>query len=262
MHELVDTHAHLDVDAFDDDRDAMLHRARMSGVMRWIVPAIDRGNWDAIDALAGRSPGVSAAYGLHPLMIGQHQQAHLDELPSWLERGAVAVGEIGLDFYVDGLDADTQRSYFRRQLHIAREHDLPVIVHARRAFEEVIHTLRRIGGLRGVVHSFAGSEEQARQLFDLGFHIGIGGPVTYDRAHRIHRTVASMPLEWLLLETDAPDQPCSHRRGQRNEPAFMTDVLAAVATLRNQSEGEIAAATTANAERLFRLAPSECEGDY
>lgn len=255
MHELVDTHAHLDDPSFDADRSDMFDRAARAGVSRWVVPAIDRGNWEAIEHLSASREGVFPAYGLHPLVLEKHRDEHLDELPSWLEgHGAVAVGEIGLDFYVDGLDPERQRAIFVRQLHIAKEHDLPVIVHARRAFEETIHTLRRIGGLRGVVHSFAGSEEQARQLFELGFHIGIGGPVTYERANRIRRVVTQMPLEWLLLETDAPDQPCAHRRGVRNEPAFMVDVLETIAGLRDIDPAEIARVTTGNAVGLFALA--------
>lgn len=254
MLDLVDSHAHLDDASFDADRSAMFARSAEAGVRRWIVPAIDRENWARVERLATSDKGVFPAYGLHPLFLERHHDTHLDELPDWLEgHGAVAVGEIGLDFYVDGLDPARQRDLFVRQLHIAKDHGLPVVIHARRAFEETIHTLRRIGGLRGVVHSFSGSEEQARQLFDLGFHIGIGGPVTYDRANRIHRVVAGMPLEWLLLETDAPDQPCSQHRGERNEPAYMRDVLRAIATLRDEPETDIAAATTTNAERLFGL---------
>lgn len=254
MHDLIDSHAHLDDASFDPDRGAMFERAAQAGVRRWVVPAIDRGNWEAIEHLCATREGVHAAYGLHPMFLANHRDEHLDELPAWLERTRpVAVGEIGLDFYVEGLDPDRQRTIFERQLHIAKAHDLPVIVHARRAFEETIHTLRRIGGLRGVVHSFSGSEEQARQLFDLGFHIGIGGPVTYDRANRIHRVVASMPLEWLLLETDSPDQPCMHHRGERNEPAYMVDVLDTIARLRGTDPTDIARATTTNAEKLFNL---------
>ncbi|MDQ0007941.1 TatD DNase family protein [Luteibacter jiangsuensis] len=254
MLDLVDSHAHLDDASFDADRSTMFTRSAEAGVRRWVVPAIDRGNWERVEKLAAARAGVFPAYGLHPLFLERHRDIHLDELPDWLEgHDAVAVGEIGLDFHVDGLDPARQRDLFVRQLHIAKEHGLPVIVHARRAFEETILTLRRIGGLRGVVHSFSGSEEQARQLFDLGIHIGIGGPVTYDRASRIHRVVAGMPLDWLLLETDAPDQPCSQHRGKRNEPAYMRDVLRAISTLRDEPEADIAAATTANAERLFGL---------
>jgi TatD DNase family protein len=254
MHDLVDTHAHLDDTSFDADRGAMFERAAQAGVRRWIVPAIDRGNWEAIEHLCASREGVHAAFGLHPMFLAGHRDKHLEELPAWLEtKRPVAVGEIGLDFYVDGLDPARQRELFVRQLHIAKEHDLPVIVHARRAFEEVIHTLRQVGDMRGVVHSFSGSEEQARQLFDLGFHIGIGGPVTYDRAHRMHRVVSQMPLEYLLLETDAPDQPCAQHRGERNEPAYLVDVLATIARLRDIDPAEIAQATTANARNLFAL---------
>ncbi|URX62180.1 TatD family hydrolase [Luteibacter anthropi] len=254
MPDLIDTHAHLDDHSFDADGDAMFQRARDAGVRRWIVPAIDRGNWEAVERLCRMREGAHPAYGLHPLFTAGHHDTHMDELPSWLDgKGAVAVGEIGLDFYVEGLDPARQRALFERQLHIAKEHDLPVIMHARRAFEETIHTLRRIGGLRGVIHSFSGSEEQARQLFSMGIHIGIGGAVTYDRANRIRRTVASMPLEWLLLETDAPDQPGAHHHGRRNEPAFIVDVLDTVSKLRDVPIEEIASTTTANAIRLFNL---------
>ena len=137
---------------------------------------------------------------------------------------------------------------------LAREFDLPVIVHARRAVDAVIAAIRAVGGLRGVVHSFSGSAEQAAQLHKLGFLLGIGGPVTYERANRLRGIVASMPLEQLLLETDSPDQPGAAHRGERNEPAHLVEVLDAVAQLRGVSRETLAAATDANAERLFNLA--------
>ena len=254
MTPLVDTHCHLDGPEFAADREAVLARARAAGVAHQIVPAIDRASWDDIEGLVAAHPDLHAAYGLHPMLVAQHHPGHLVELEAWIERTRpAAIGECGLDFYIEGLDPDAQRSVFVRQLEIARDADLPVVVHARRAVEEVTATLKRVGRLRGVVHSFSGSEEQARQLFALGFHIGLGGPVTYARAHRLHRVVKSMPLEWLLLETDAPDQPLEGRQGQRNEPAFVRQVLAAIAALRDESEDAVAAATTANAQRLFGL---------
>ena len=191
---------------------------------------------------------------MHPLFLDHHRPEHLDQLAVWLaEHPAVAVGEIGLDYFIQELDREEQQIYFERQLRVARDFDLPVIVHARRAMDEVTATLRRIGGLRGVVHSFSGSEQQAEQLWRLGFHIGIGGPVTYERAQRLRRIVASMPIEHLLLETDAPDQPSSSHRGERNEPAHLATVLRVVSELRGSSEEEVAAATTANAKSLFRF---------
>ena len=252
MSPLYDSHCHLDAAEFDADRPAVLARARDAGVARQLVPAVDRASWDAIRTLCAAEPGLRPAYGLHPMFLDRHQPYHLDELRDWLEsERPAAVGECGLDFFVDGLDPDKQRLYFRRQLELARDFDLPVVLHARRAVEEVIATLREVGGQRGVVHSWSGSEEQARQLFELGFCLGIGGPVTYDRAKRLRRTVASMPLDCLLLETDAPDQPDADWRGQRNEPARLRQVLAVVAQLRGQPAAAIAEATSANALRLF-----------
>ena len=252
MSPLYDSHCHLDAAEFDVDRPAVLARARDAGVARQLVPAVDRASWDAIRTLCAAEPGLRPAYGLHPMFLGRHQPGHLDELRDWLEsERPAAVGECGLDFFVDGLDPDKQRLYFRRQLELARDFDLPVVLHARRAVEEVIATLREVGGQRGVVHSWSGSEEQARQLFELGFCLGIGGPVTYDRAKRLRRTVASMPLDCLLLETDAPDQPDADWRGQRNEPARLRQVLEVVAQLRGQPAAAIAEATSANALRLF-----------
>jgi len=252
--QLVDSHSHIDVPEFARDRGEVLARARAAGVTIQIVPAIAAAGWPSLAELCARETGLHPAYGLHPMFLSEHEAAHLDELESWVERDdCVAVGECGLDFYVDGVDADAQRRYFVRQLELAREHELPVVVHARRAVEEVIATVRRIGVDRGVVHSYAGSAEQARQLFQLGFCIGLGGPITYERARRLRALVQSMPLERLLLETDSPDQPLSGAQGLRNEPARLVDVLRTVASLRGEDEGKIAEATTANAKRLFGL---------
>lgn len=252
MIDLTDSHAHLDDSSFDPDRAEVMRRAAGAGVRRIVVPAIHRDSWAGIERLCAEHPQALPAYGLHPIFLEQHRPEHVAELTRWLkDHPAVAVGEIGLDYFLEELDRERQRSYFEQQLHIAREFDLPVIVHARRAVDEVTAALRRTGGLRGVVHSFSGSEQQAEQLWRLGFHLGIGGPVTYERAQRLRRIVAGMPIEHLLLETDAPDQPGAGHRGQRNEPAHITEVLRVVAELRGASAADIATATTANAARLF-----------
>ena len=254
MHPLVDTHCHLDDGEFDRDRDEVIARAREAGVRRQIVPAIDAASWPKLREVCAQDEGLHPAYGLHPLLLDRHTDAHLDELRGWIERERpVAVGECGLDYFVEGLDPERQQHYFDGQLKIARDFDLPVIVHARRAVDAVIASIRRVGGLRGVVHSFSGSEEQARQLWKQGFLLGLGGPVTYDRANRLRRLAASMPLQFLLLETDAPDQPDSGIRGQRNEPARITRVLETIAELRGVDTEEVARATCVNAERLFAL---------
>ncbi len=258
MPRLIDSHVHLDDDAFSHDRDAVIDRAARAGVESMIVPAVDFESWTRIRELAEHCPEIHPAYGLHPMALANHAPGHVDALSSWLDATrAVAVGEIGLDFHVDGLDHDQQRLYFSRQLELARERRLPVIVHARGALEETSLTLRRTGVMGGVVHSFSGSEQQARRLWDMGFHLGIGGPVTYERAQRLRRIVASMPIEFLLLESDAPDQPDAAHRGERNEPARLTEVLRCVASLRGETEADVAHATSTNARRLFNLeAPS------
>ena len=249
---LVDSHSHFDAAEFDADRDAAHARALDAGVDVQIVPAVDRAGWPNLKAVCARFPGLYPAYGLHPMFLAGHRPEHLRELRAWIEREQpVAIGECGLDFFADGLDAQAQHLYFDGQLQLAREFDLPVIVHARRAVDAVIMAIRKVGGLRGVVHSFSGSAEQAAQLHRLGFLLGIGGPVTYERAKRLRRIVAEVPLEQLLLETDSPDQPNASHRGERNEPAHLVEVLEVVATLRNATRDDIARATTANAQRLF-----------
>ena len=256
---LADSHVHLDDRAFDADRAKVLQRAHDAGIDRLVVPAVDAASWPRIRDLCAEHPHtLFPAYGLHPLYLRQHAPGDVEALLSWCGANtAVAIGEIGLDFHAGDLDPALQRGYFTRQLALARELDLPVIVHARQALEEAILTLRRHPGVRGVVHSFSGSEEQARRLWDLGFLVGIGGPVTYERAQRLRRIVAGMPIEFLLLESDAPDQPDANHRGQRNEPARVAEILRCVAALRGEPEHAVAAATAANTCRLFRLPDPE-----
>jgi TatD DNase family protein len=252
---LIDSHCHLDAAEFDADRAQVIARARQAGVTRQVLPAVDAAEWPKLREVCAADAGLHAAYGLHPMYLAGHRDEHLSQLREWIEREQpVAVGECGLDYFVEGLDPDLQHHYFENQLQLAREYDLPVIVHARRAVADVIAAVRRIGGLRGVVHSYSGSEEQARQLWKSGFLLGLGGPVTYDRANRLRRLAASMPIEYLLLETDAPDQPDAGIRGQRNEPARLATVCEVIARLRGIATDELATATSANAERLFRLA--------
>lgn len=251
---LIDSHCHLDAAEFDEDRDAVVARARAQGVVHQVVPAVDAAGWPRLRAICQRDGGLHPAYGLHPMYLDRHRDEHLADLAEWIatER-PVAVGECGLDYFVDRLDPVRQAHFFEGQLALARDADLPVIVHARRAVDAVIGAIRRVGRLRGVVHSFSGSAQQAGQLFDLGFLIGLGGPVTYERANKLRGLAASVPLDSLLLETDAPDQPDSRIRGQRNEPARLPVVLETIAALRGIKPAALAAATSANARRLFAL---------
>ncbi len=251
---LIDSHCHIDLAAFDADRDEVMARARKAGITTIVVPAVDARHWDGLAELAANHDDIHPAYGMHPMFMSEHQSAHIEVLDDFLTaHPAVAIGECGLDFHQGRDDADGQIRLLEAQLELARQHDLPVILHARKALQEVMQSLKRVGDLRGVVHSFSGSPEQARQLFDLGFHVGIGGPVTYPRAKRLRRIVVDMPLEWLLLETDSPDQPLCGHQGQRNEPARLRQVLDCIAELRRQDAAELAAQTTINTRQLFGL---------
>ena len=251
---LVDSHCHLDAPEFDHDRDAVIQRARQAGVWQQVIPAITADGWPRLRKICATQAGLFPAYGLHPMFLSAHQPEHLQVLGEWIAREKpLAVGECGLDFFVEGLDASAQQHYFDGQLALAHEFGLPVIVHARRAVDTVIASFKRIGKLRGVVHSFSGSPEQARQLWRMGFLLGIGGPATYERANRLRDLVTTMPLDYLLLETDAPDQPDAGIRGQRNEPARLAQICETIAQLRGVEAEVVAEATSRNARQLFNL---------
>lgn len=250
---LFDSHVHLDAEAFDSDRPRVLHSAREAGVEEMLVPAVAAAGWPKLHELCAADPGLYPAYGLHPCYLSHHADDDLALLEDWLQaHPAAAVGECGLDRGEPEVHHERQLRLLDGHFEIAQHFDLPLVLHARRAFAQVIDALRGFGRpLRGVVHSFSGSLEQALVLQRLGFSVGIGGPVTYERARRLRRTVAELPVECLLLETDAPDQPGARHRGQRNEPAFIADVLECVAVLRHEDRAELARVTTANARRLF-----------
>lgn len=252
---LIDSHSHFDDARFDHDRDAAYQRAQQAGVAIQVLAAVSAALWPKLKAVAAASLGFYASYGLHPAWLAEHRPEHLDALAEWvLREKPVAVGECGLDFHLPNLDPDAQIEYFSEQLRLARRHDLPVIIHARHAVDAVIQQVRRFNGVRGVVHSFSGSVEQAHRLLDLGILLSFGGPLTYSRANRLRNLIRILPLDGFMLETDAPDQPPFNHRGQRNEPAYLPEILACVAELRGADPAEIAAATNANARRLFGIA--------
>ena len=251
---LIDTHCHFDDDSFARDRPELLQQMRELGVSDLILPAITAGSWPGLQAVCQSDTGLHAAYGLHPVYLAEHKDAHLHELRYWLEQGhPVAVGECGLDFFLPELDVERQIELFVAQLRLAKEYDLPLIIHARRSVDQVLKYIRQIGGLRGVIHSFAGSRQQADLLVAQGFCLGVGGTVTYERAQRLRTIVAELPDEALLLETDAPDQPDSQWRGQRNTPLRLPVIAETVADLRGNSVGRLAEVTTANARRMFGI---------
>jgi TatD DNase family protein len=251
---LIDSHCHLDDDRFDPHRDQVIARAAAAGISDMIVPATTANRWEKVRDVCARGDGFHAAYGLHPWFIEQHQLIHLRELDEWLEREKpVALGECGLDFYQSRRDEKWQKQLFTEQLQLAANHRLPVIVHSRKSNDDVISLLRRHATIGGVVHSFAGSLQQARQLYDLGFKIGIAASLGFERARKLRAVVAAMPDDALLLESDAPDQPGAAHRGEDNEPAYIVEHLQTMAELRQCEVEALAARLNDNARSLFGI---------
>ena len=258
----IDTHCHLDAPEFDPDRDAVRRQARAQGVAHCVIPAVERGNWAAVRALAHQH-GDSYALGIHPLFTGRAEEEDLDRLAQDLAQHRadprlVAVGEIGLDYFVPGLDAARQERFYRAQLQLARRFDLPVILHVRRSADRLLKGLRDLPVQGGIAHAFNGSLQQAQAFIALGFKLGFGGAVTYDRALQLRRLAAELPMESLVLETDAPDIPphwlyttaAQRAAGQaqgRNAPAQLPRIAEVVAQLRGLPVQALADATLGNA---------------
>ena len=254
--QLIDSHCHLDLDPFEVDRNAVIQRAADHQVTDIIVPAVMASTWTDLQSLTQLAAPVNihAAYGLHPVFDSQHQPDDIDRLDRCLATNhCVAVGECGLDFFIEEYDQSSQMRYFTEQLDLAVTHKLPVIIHSRKSLDLVLRELRLRPSLSGVVHSFSGSPQQAKQLIDLGFYLGFGGPITYPRATKLRKLVTELPLDALLLETDAPDQPDIERRGQRNEPFWLSNIAKCVAELRQCSLKTVCDITTKNSQQLFSI---------
>lgn len=258
----IDTHAHLDAPELAHDVDAVREQARAQGVVHCVLPAVERSNWDSVRLLAHRH-GDSYALGIHPLYTGRAQDEDLEQLAHTLQQHRadprlVAVGEIGLDYFVPGLDAERQQRFYREQLVLARRFDLPVILHVRRSADQLLKVLRQVKVRGGIAHAFNGSLQQAQAFIALGFKLGFGGAVTYDRALQLRRLAAELPLGSLVMETDSPDIPphwlyttaAERAEGQpqgRNTPAELPRIAQVVADLRGMAVADLAQVTTANA---------------
>ena len=255
--ELIDTHTHLDFPDFDADRQALLSASRALGVRRIVVLGVYQGNWQRVWELVQSDPDLHAAFGLHPVYLNEHRPEDLSELGAWLTRLAghrqlCAVGEIGLDYFIETLDRERQQGLFDAQLQLANDFNLPALIHVRRSHAAVIATLKRFRLKRaGIIHAFAGSKEEAREYIKLGFKLGLGGAATWPQALRMHRVLAELPLESVVLETDSPDMAPAMFPGQRNSPAHLPAICEALAHIMAISPEQLAAASTANARELF-----------
>jgi len=253
--EIIDSHCHLDGPDFDVDRDAVLADCRAQGVSRIVVPGIRAPGWDSLLRLCRQQQGLYPALGLHPVYLDEHGVDDLKMLESGLADApdVVAVGEIGLDFFLTELDRPRQITLFEAQLSIACSVGLPVILHVRKAHDQVISILKRFRPKGGIIHAFNGSFEQAQQYIDLGFKLGFGGMITYEHSTKLRNLAKQLPLESIVLETDAPDMSGEPSRGQRNSPQYLPHYLAVLAGIRGENAERIAAATTANVTTVLDL---------
>ena len=231
---------------------AVLNAARAEGVGCFVVPGVEVAGFPGLAALAARHPEVCPAYGIHPLYVDRAIDGDLKALEDWVVRpGTVAVGEIGLDGFVPDLPREAMECFFVEQLRMAERHGLPVILHVRRAVEEIIRILRRHHLPGGIAHAFNGSRQQADTLIGMGFALGFGGAMSFEGSRRIRQLASSLPLEAIVLETDAPDMAPEWARGGRNEPRNLRRLANILAGLRGISVEEVIATTTRNAQRVL-----------
>ncbi len=254
---LVDTHCHLDSAEFSEDLFHVIDTAKQAGIIKFIVPGIHPNHWKTLEQLDSRFPEIAIAPGTHPLFIENLSLSHTVQLLEQviISTKAVAIGEIGLDFYHDQKNIAEQKAFFKAQLQLAISAKLPVLLHVRKAHDTILSLLRKQHygqrGKGGIVHAFCGSMEQAKQYRQLGFCFGVGGVITYPRATKIRKIMANLPLQALVLETDAPDMPLQGYQGEANHPHQLVKIAGCLAELRQETTEIIAEYTTKNAKALF-----------
>lgn len=252
MLDLIDTHCHLDIPEFDDSRTSLLESCMASGMRAIVVPAVTRSTWDTVRQVCSESALLWPAFGLHPCYVAQHQMSDVDALDSYLQQGVVAVGEVGLDAFHGDTDLDQQLALLRAQIAVARNHRLPLIIHARKTQDLVLRELRRQRfEWGGVMHAFSGSQQQAERFIEAGFCIGFGGAATYDRAQKLRGILTAIPITSVVLETDSPDIPPSFARHEINTPFNLFRITEILADVMGIEVAALARQSTINALRAF-----------
>jgi TatD DNase family protein len=251
--QLIDTHAHIYLPEFDADREAVLKRAADNGITHILMPAIDRTTHAQMLLAETAWPACHAMIGLHPCSVSEAYREELATVEAYLKQQPfVAIGEIGLDFYWDTTHQQQQYEAFEMQIQWALQHDLPIVIHSRNAMDACIEVVEKYPGVRGVFHCFSGTIVQARRLLALGFYLGIGGVVTYKNAG-LDKVMEAIGLDAVVLETDAPYLAPVPHRGKRNESSYLLLVAQKLATITGRTLEDVAAITTQNAKKLFRL---------
>ncbi len=252
---IFDSHCHLDFKQFEGKLELMLDKAREAGICGILIPGVEHEGWRRIRQMTARYPLCHTALGLHPMYVSAHQKSHLHDLELALSVGPIAaIGEIGLDYYKAENDRKLQKEYFEAQLVIAREARLPVVLHVRKAHDEVLLLLKNNHfNFGGIVHAFNGSEYQAERYISMGFKLGFGGAMTFPRAAKIRKLATSLPLESIVLETDAPDMPPVSCKQSYNTPLHLFDNFKSLDSLREESSQEIAEQTTKNAYSILNF---------
>ena len=250
----IDTHAHVYSEELKPDLEGVVRRAQLEGIDKIYMPAIDSSCMDAMLDLETKYPQLCIAMmGLHPCYVKENYQAELKLVEQWLaQRKFCAIGEIGLDFYWDKTFVSQQQEAFKLQMQWALDYDLPICIHTRNAMGETIEAVKPFAqkGLRGIFHCFSGSKESAQQIIEMGFHLGLGGVLTYKNAG-VAEAIKDIPMEWLVLETDAPYLSPVPYRGKKNTPAFIIEVAKKLAEIKNLPLHEVAEITSSNAVKVF-----------
>ncbi|WP_375751156.1 TatD family hydrolase [Vibrio sp. HN007] len=254
---LFDTHCHLDREELSINIEGVLDSAAEAGVKHILIPGCGAFNWEQVKEISQSRANLYYALGLHPYFIDKHNKNDLSELESRLQKGdpgCVAVGECGLDFFLSRDNEAIQKALLIEQIKLANTFELPLILHNRKAHQDLIKILRQYKPkCSGVIHGFSGSLQQANDFIDLGFYIGVGGTITYERASKTRKTISSIPLSSIVIETDSPDMPLNSYQGIPNHPKRSVDVLKSLNLLRNECEQTVASVVFDNSKRLFRI---------
>ncbi len=257
LFEFIDSHCHLDFSPFKDNQDYYLEKAQRQGVKKFIVPSVNQSNWQSVWSLAQQYESVYCALGIHPLFIADDYQSELIQLKQFIyqhQNKCVAIGECGLDFWDKNNQQEIQVMVFREQCILAKKYQLPLIIHSRKSHDRVLKILREIKPEKGgVIHGFSGSLQQANQFIDLGFLIGVGGVITYERAKKTKNVIAAIKLDKILLETDSPDMPIDGYQGQPNSPDKVSNIYECLSLLRKESKQTVARAVYKNTRLLFGI---------